>query len=422
MKLLLKILLFLFVCSVLPAQNLVDKKSLKTNFALKENRIKYRKEIEERTEKLFKKPIGYINEKQWLKLFKDISLCYTKNKHVKYAFNYCYENFGKQSIVFNRYLLEASYAIYPGEWLDKIEEIYKTTSDPMLFAYSANILLRENKTYSRTTVHSELKKRFGKIMSNSIIRQMEYDMRVEPDSIAQVLPPLKDLFTNQFQKGKTIIYSLHRKERSFPGITIIRKPDGTFVRNPDSSYFYVPQLACSVSELPAYVRSGNTPQGVYSVIGSYVSPTETIGPTANVLMRIPHEVNPKIFYHKKNQYKGWNIEDYKSLLPESWKEYNPIYNSWYCGKMGRKLIVMHGSTDDLSFYSDRPYYPLTPTKGCLSAAEVWSEEDGTIIRSDQADLMNAFHSTGEMYGFLVVIELDNKQAPVSLDDVLEYLK
>ena len=64
------------------------------------------------------------------------------------------------------------------------------------------------------------------------------------------LPPIKDILNHEFQKGKTIIYSFHRKNRIHPGLTVIKNPYGKFVRNADSSLFSIQQLAYSVSNMP----------------------------------------------------------------------------------------------------------------------------------------------------------------------------
>ncbi len=83
---------------------------------------------------------------------------------------------------------------------------------------------------------------------------------------------------------------------------------------------------------------------------------------------------------------------------------------------------MHGSVDDLSFYDTLPYFPLTPSKGCLTTIEIWSDSTGKNIRSSQAKLINAFFSTGELRGFLVVININDKKEAVKIEDVLPFIK
>jgi hypothetical protein len=109
-------------------------------------------------------------------------------------------------------------------------------------------------------------------------------------------------------------------------------------------------------------------------------------------------------------------------LPVSWQEFPWIYESYYAGKSGRRLIVMHGSTDDISCFKDKVYYPLTPSKGCLTTKEIWSEETGKCIESDQVKLMNAFFSTKQLYGFLVVLNLDDSKRTVTIEELSPFIE
>ncbi|MCB9250329.1 MAG: hypothetical protein H6613_18150 [Ignavibacteriales bacterium] len=83
---------------------------------------------------------------------------------------------------------------------------------------------------------------------------------------------------------------------------------------------------------------------------------------------------------------------------------------------------MHGSTDELKFFSKKPYYPLTSTRGCLSSKEIWDTESGKCLESDQVKLINAFNSTKQKKGFLVILEINDKQENVTLEEILPYIK
>ncbi len=48
---------------------------------------------------------------------------------------------------------------------------------------------------------------------------------------------------------------------------------------------------------------------------------------------------------------------------------------------------MHGSTDEIKYFEEQPFYPLTPTRGCLSSKEIWSEKTGKSVDSDQLKLI-----------------------------------
>ena len=268
---------------------------------------------------------------------------------------------------------------------------------------------------------NDLEKRFSNWNSTPILKSLHYYLTNSIRIIFANQPPLKDLIHSPIQKGKTILYTFLRNNRNYPGITIIKKPNGKFVKNADGTIFNIPQLAISYSNLPSYIPNGNTPTGIYSIVGTYITPTESIGPTPNILVRSPFEVSPEIFFHNKNKYTQFTKADYDELLPKTWQNYFPIYQSFYSGKSGRKLIIMHGSTDNLTYYKNMPYYPMSPTRGCLSSKELWDSKTGKCLESDQVKLINAFRSTKQNKGFLVVIELDDKNKPVTLNDIKKYL-
>ncbi len=400
------------------SQNKINRSKLYSDFALKKSRQEYKNELNKKIKSVFGKELSSSNEDKWKSLFREVGLYYYRTGDVYNAVEKAVSYSPIASIKFNRALVETILILYPDKFSDFINRIWQTTYDPTLFAYTTNAKLSHNDSLNvRKQYSAELKRKFPYWKNIPQLKFLNYYLLNDKTKT----PDLKELFAYPFMKGKTIIFSLQRKNRTYPGLTIIKKPDGTFVKDENDSIFYVKQLAISVSGLPGYLSQGNTPQGIFSVVGFYVSPTPSIGPTAAVLTRIPFEVPTKLFYHGAVKDKTWKLEDYKNLLPKSWKDYLPIYESFYAGKTGRRKIVMHGSVDDLSFYKDLPYFPLTPSKGCLTTTEIWSEETGKNIKSDQTRLMNAFFSTGELEGFLVVVDIDDKESDVTIDEILPYL-
>ncbi len=400
------------------SQNKINSSKLYSEFALKKSRDQYKEELDKKIKNVFIQELNSLNEDEWKSLFREVGLIYYRTNDVFNAIEKAIAYSSVASIKFKRALIETILILYPNRFTDFINTISQTTNDPTLFAYTTNAKLRNNDSLTIRKKYSlELRSRFPNWENIPQLKFLDYYLLHSETKT----PDLKELFTHPFMAGKTIIYSLQRKNRRYPGITIIKKPDGTFVKEKNGSIFYVKQLAISVSELPGYLSQGNTPQGIFSVVGFYVSPTPSIGPTAAVLTRIPFEVPTKLFYHGAVIDRMWKLEDYKNLLPDSWKDYLPIYESYYAGMTGRRKIVMHGSVDDLSFYKGLPYFPLTPSKGCLTTTEIWSEDTGRNIKSDQARLMNAFFSTGELEGFLIVVDINDKQKDVTIDEILPFL-
>jgi hypothetical protein len=53
---------------------------------------------------------------------------------------------------------------------------------------------------------------------------------------------------------------------------------------------------------------------------------------------------------------------------------------------------------------------------------LWSEKDGKRTVSDQQQLVNAVKKAGGADGYIVVIEIDEQQRPVTIHDILPYIK
>jgi hypothetical protein len=92
------------------------------------------------------------------------------------------------------------------------------------------------------------------------------------------------------------------------------------------------------------------------------------------------------------------------------------------GKIGRNEIIAHGTTVDPEWYAQQPFYPLTPTQGCLCTKEIWSAVNGLRLQSDQIKLVNAIKKAGGANGYCLLIEIDDQQKPVSLKEIIQRLK
>lgn len=411
-------ILALLIPNIFFSQSNVDIKKLSSDYALKASRDEFKIDLGNKVNYLFRLQLDRTSEAEWISTFREIGLMKYRSDKVHDRLVKASGYSHSSSIKFQRALVEVILSLYSNEFMETVDSLFKTTNDATLFSYCVNYFsINPKSNYTNKYFLEQIKIRFPNWESIPQLKFLKYYLLNEKPGT----PSLTDLLSYNVQDGKTIIYSLHRKDRKYPGITIIKKPDGSFVQNPDSSIFYVEQLALSSSGLPGYLSQGNSPQGIFSIVGFYVSPTPSIGPTPNVLTRIPYEVDIDLFYHGKVESINWLIKDYQNLLPKSWQEYLPIYEAFYAGKTGRRKIVMHGSVDDLNFYKNEPYSPLTPSKGCLTTKEVWSEKTGKSIESDQAKLMNAFFSTGQLKGFLVVLDIDDKKIPVSIDEILPFL-
>ncbi len=402
------------------SQRKVNINKMKTTFVLKKNKDEFYQKIISNIYNTFKTDINKQSATSWRKALNDTESLFLNDKKIISGINKSLNIKVDKYLKLQRTTLTVAYSSDENIFSELVNKFFQSTKDETSYAIATNYLLRANYLDRKNKFYvKDLENQFNAWDESSVLKSLHFDL--DNSNKFNSLPSLTKLLEHPFQKGKTIIYSFHRKNRNFPGLTIIKKPNGTFVKNKDGTIFSIPQLAISFSNLPGYISNGNTPEGIYSIVGTYISPTKTIGPTPNVLIRSPFEVSPRIFFHKKNKYKKFNKEDYKNLLPKSWQNYFPIYNSFYAGKSGRKLIIMHGSTDDLDYYKQQSYYPMSPTRGCLSAKEIWDEKSGKCLESDQAKLINAFYSTKKLKGFLVVIEIDDKNKPISIEEITKLL-
>jgi hypothetical protein len=90
-----------------------------------------------------------------------------------------------------------------------------------------------------------------------------------------------------------------------------------------------------------------------------------------------------------------------------------MQEAFIAGKAGRTEIIAHGTTIDPEYFSGQPFYPISPTLGCLCAEELWNANTGKLALSEQLKLVNTFLRSPGNKGFLMVINLDNQQKPVT---------
>lgn len=406
----------LLFTTIISSQNFVDKDKLYSAYVLKENREKFISNLENRIKNRFDVK-NIVNEKEWLAILEDIELSNYIPSNFEMILRNAFKASSNKSDLFRRRIIEASYTFYPNSFLNEISEIYSSTKDENVKAIAGYYLIKSDSSQIDSTKFiSDLKLSFSNWEKSSLLFYLVNNLSYKKDR-----PDLTELLKHDFNSNKTIVYSLQRENRKNKGLVVIKNSKGKFVRNDDGSFFANPHLGLSVTNLPGIFRNGNTPQGIYSLVGTYVSPTETIGPTPNFIMRIPFEKPTSLFYHKRNKYDSWVIEDYKDILPDSWKEFLPIYESFYAGKFGRKLIVSHGSTDNDKYFKNYPTYPILPTKGCLSSKEIWDETTGKLIVSDQVELINALLKSGSTFGYVIVINIDDQEKDVTLDEIEKYL-
>lgn len=416
------IVVILFFCARLCAQSDPSFPPF-VKEAIKVNREKiYSNIINHSITKNLSLPLTDSTEEYWQDAFYAIELINYKTAWIDAKVRLALDSIEKRSIGFQRSLLELAYSIYKGKFTGTIYRLMQKTADPKIFAMAAEYYLASG---TDPKAWDKVIQLFTKRNDKDKAVPVYYGLLTglisgysEKKDLSGFMHDLKNVVP-----GQVLLISIQRKNRNFPGMAIIRDASGKFITDETGKIFAVPQLARSLSNLPFYLTSGNTPQGIFRMNGFDISKSMAIGPTSNIQLMMPYETNPRFFLNDPAiTDTAWSEELYKKLLPEKLKDYLPLYESFYASKAGRTEIIAHGTTVNTEYYKGQPWYPHTPTEGCLCTKEIWSMIDGKRIESDQQKLVNALKSAGGASGYCVVIEIDDLQKPVSLNDILPYLK
>jgi hypothetical protein len=323
-----------------------------------------------------------------------------------------------------RNLMEVVYGLYPVEYSTKVQQLWQLENDERVMAIMLSYLLRKDvKLVGATEANKWMMEHRDMYDSSEILHQVFAPLLTPLKKGAQ--PLLSDFFEHQKTLGCKIIYSLQRYDRNYPGLAIIQNADGSFVKDSSTGRLKTfVQLARSAANLPYYITNGSTPQGAYRIKGTAISLNNFIGPTPNIQLRMPYEIETDSFFISSD-YSGTGdtLLKYKyiNLLPKNWHNAD-MMESYYAGKCGRGAIIAHGTTIDPWYYRQTSFYPSTPTLGCLCAKEIWNPNTGKLIQSDQLNMVNAFLSTPGTDGYLYVINIDTKKTAVMPEEIETLVK
>jgi len=368
----------------------------------------------------FSMPLDSNSEDQYKEACWAVSQYLLKSDIIHTGFTHLLQQFNTLETATKRATLEAIYATCPDAYQMDISTLIQSETVPKLFAMELVYLLRNDASASAKTKYRNLITQKFSTGNNILIAELIKYLDAYPGNATMPLPPVNDLFQQESANHIKTIYSFQRQNRNYPGIAIVQLGDGHFARDQQGKLVMVEQLARSASNLPYFLTDGSTPQGIFRIHGTEISRNLLIGPTPNIQMVMPFE-DDSIFWNHLPVVAD-TLQSYLHLLPASWQQYLPIREAFYAGKAGRSEIIAHGTTIDPDYYKGMPFYPLTPTMGCLCARENWNIFNGKLLESDQYRLISAFLQTPETSGFLIVINLDNAQKAVSKEDVEEMVR
>ena len=399
------------------------REAIYSKFALYDTRTRLEKELREKVvAQIFSQPFDLENEYRWESACLAISQFQFKGETVKSGLDTLFAHYDSLQYDTRRALLEAVYGVYPNSFGQEVQRAIANETHPKLFAMCAVYLYREDPSVNAAnTAKIKMVEAFPAYDSLDLLLELEQFLNHHVSNRRHSAPAFADLFAHQRTHGLKNIYSLQRWDRDYPGLAIVQRADGRFMRHPDGRLMVFEQLARSASDLPYFITNGSTPQGVYSIQGTAVSGNSYIGPTPNLQLLMPYEGKWENYFHYP-PFIAWDsardiASEYRTLFPASWRGYAPVTEVLMAGKIGRTEIIAHGTTIDPAYFADKPYYPLTPTMGCLCAKELWNTSTGRLLVSEQWNLVSAFSAAPGSNGYLYVINLDDQRKPVSRAEV-----
>jgi hypothetical protein len=251
-----------------------------------------------------------------------------------------------------------------------------------------------------------------------------FDIAQMNESKGEVVPEIvTDLYFNSpdvstYMEGEYIksvkIFMFCRQNRLYPCLMVMRDIYGIEVRKEDGSLWSNPALASARTGLSSYQRNGNTPAGVFSIdsVMPFADQQLSYGKFRRLILNFVPKSNNEILI--------------KSLLPRSSWDNNWWSSTVIARDIGRNLFRIHGS-GKLNTDPTTTYYPFRRTLGCISQRE---NTYGEITYKDQRDLLDSIMTAMELTpsyqnetkvkGILYALEINDKQSPVTLDDLAEF--
>ncbi|RZJ05040.1 MAG: hypothetical protein EOP39_20305 [Rubrivivax sp.] len=310
---------------------------------------------------------------------------------------------GQRDAEFQRALLTAAHALYPAEAAPLIWPLLPQLSASKPFAIAAYTLLQADPG-AGPQIAELLPLQFPNWPDDARLTALM--TRLRPSVSAP--PPPGDLLAAPLRPGFPVIFSLQRPGRQQMGLALVRGADGRFVRDPAGQLFTSPQLALARTGLPGTITNGNTPQGLFTLVGAGTATNPNIGPTPYLHTKLPIEGTVAEFEHIEGAPGEWSEAVYDSFLPESWRAWAPVKEAFLAGRAGRDDLIAHGTTINPAYYAATSYFPGTPQQGCMVSNETWDPATGRLLASRQLELAQAYAAASarqDLAGYLIVVEI-----------------
>lgn len=363
-----------------------DSDARQFSFASRPVRDSITASLVEKVDACIAKPINQQTLNEWKGACWAMELMLYKPSGLKERLPGILDSLHQQPPHFQQSLLEMLLTLFPGEFSAMLQKNW--------------MMLGNNKVKAMALEQLALAGDFPNLDLDTAFQQSDYAAFYlrRWKGPAPVFPKKDDLLDKHFLPAQTLLLSFQYRNRDKPGCLMIRTADHQWLSDAEGKPFCFTQLARSITNMPWYLTNGNTPQGLHRILGTGVSNNNWIGPTPNLQLVMPLEsADQPFFADTLNAY-----EQYQALLGPLGK-FPGLYESYHAGRIGRSEIIAHGTTIPEWYYTHQPYYPCTPSLGCLCSPEIWSGS-GTLEESVQQQWMDIVARLEPKPVYLLVVE------------------
>jgi hypothetical protein len=288
--------------------------------------------------------------------------------------------------------LEMLYTLYPKIFAKDVEKIWSNLGSNKIKAIALEYLITSGIIPTQN-------------LSNDLFQSLHYKCYKQRhlDKSPSPLPTIKQVLDSKIFENEDIIISFQYSDRNKPGFAMLRKANGNWMNDKFGKPLKFKQLARSISNLPYYLTNGNTPQGLYKIMGVDTSDNEFIGPTTNIQIRLPFEEQDSSTYFGVDT----NYQTAYNKLLGNLVKYSGLQEAFIAGKLGRSEIIAHGTTINPAYYKGKNYYPCTPSLGCLCTPEIWDDK-GRLVESDLQKLTQLILNKTINPSWLLVVNIAGK--------------
>lgn len=296
-------------------------------------------------------------------------------------------------------------ALYPEDYKAEARKLLAAEENGKVYALGAQLLLDEPEFIMENIPE-------GEACQTACLKE-----QLAGEGTELFLPAhLKAFLQSPLFRGRRHILSLQPRNRNYPGLAVVVDENGEPASDKKGNLLAFPQLARAASNIPFYLTNGNSPCGLYAILGTANSLNAFIGPSPNIQMAMPWEVDPLIFYHGKEPGVDWSLPLYEKHLPQA-ELPAQLLESFKAGRCGRTEIIANGTTINPEYFRHQPFYPLTPSLGCFTARELYDPKSGRLQESAQIEMVEAFLGAKGENGYFLAVNIFDEDRPVGPEDV-----